>query len=271
MEMLKSLVRSSLKRLGLEVRKLSSHHTDLRADERLLLSGAPVRTVFDVGASVGSAAISFRSIYPEADIYCFEPTAEPFRSLESRFRGDPKIHPTQAAVGERAGQAMLHLNPFDETNSLLATDAQFEKIVGRDQAVEVGTVSVPLVSLDDFCRGKGIKTIDLLKLDIQGYELNALCGAKALLESRGIRLITCEVMFSRIYQGQAFYHEIAAFLAGFGYELWGLFHLMRIPRGPLGQADAIFLSPPLAEAVHARAQGKGSLPKPNPPLTAAYI
>lgn len=251
--MLKSFVRSSLKRLGLEVRKLSSHHTDLRADERLLLSRTPVRTVFDVGASVGHAAVSFRSLYPEADIYCFEPTEEPYRALESRFGGDSKVHPTKAAVGEHAGQATLHLNPFDETNSLLATDAEFEKFVGRNQAIEVGTVSVPVLSLDDFCRDKGIKSIDLLKLDIQGYELNALRGARGLLESHAIRLITCEVMFSRIYQGQPFYHEIASFLSGFGCELWGLFDLMRIPRGPLGQADAIFLSPSLAEAVHARA------------------
>lgn len=251
--MLKSLVRTTLEKMGLEVRKLSSHHTDIHADEKRLLSGTPVRTIFDVGASEGISVAEYRRTYPDADVYCFEPTDAPFRLIQARHGADPKVHPTKAAVGEKPGEATFHLNAFDQTNSLLGRGRDFNASVGPGQQTEVGKVTVPVVTLNDFCRDHQIETIDLLKLDVQGFELGVLRGADRLLKNGSIRLIHSEVLFSQLYEGQAFYHDIAAHLAGHGYELWGIYGMIRLSTGPLGWADAIFLSPALAEA--ARSNG----------------
>src|SRR4051794_6264990 len=112
---LKNIVHSGLRRMGLELRRLSSHHTDLWGDERRLLADKPVRTVLDVGAFVGDTVAKFREVFPEAQVYCFEPTAEPYGKLAGRFGADPKVHPMRAAVGERGGEATLHVNAFDQT------------------------------------------------------------------------------------------------------------------------------------------------------------
>jgi hypothetical protein len=84
-------------------------------------------------------------------------------------------------------------------------------------------------------------------MDIQGFELNALRGARGLLERGAVRLIATEVLFGRMYQGQAYYHEIATYVTGFGYELWGLYELLRGQDGPLACGDALFMSPAVAQ------------------------
>jgi FkbM family methyltransferase len=254
--MLKSLLRTTLKQMGLEVRKLHSHHTDIHGDERRLLSGTPVRMIFDVGASEGISVTEYRRTYPEADVYCFEPTDAPFRLIQSRHGADPKVHPTKAAVGETPGEATFHLNAFDQTNSLLGRGRDFNASVGPTHQAELGTVTVPVVTLGDFCRDNRIEMIDLLKLDVQGFELGVLRGAAHLLGSASIRLIHCEVLFSKLYEGQAFYHDIAAFLAAYDYELWGIYNMLRLSSGALGWADAIFLSPALAENARSKSSGR---------------
>jgi FkbM family methyltransferase len=206
--MLKELVQSTLKRFGLQLRKLSSHHTDLWGDELRLLSGRPVRVILDAGAFVGDTVAKFRETFPEADVYCFEPTGDPYSKLSARFKGDPKVHPVRMAIGERAGQATLHVNVFDQTNSLLPIDPAIKEFVLPGQDRQVATESVPVVSIDEFCNQRGIESVDILKMDIQGFELNALRGARGLLERRAIQLIATEVLFGRMYQGQTYYHDV---------------------------------------------------------------
>jgi hypothetical protein len=107
----------------------------------------------------------------------------------------------------------------------------------------VGEETVSTITLDHFCEQNQINQIDVLKMDIQGYELKALQGARNLLSRRAVRLVYSEVLFAPLYTGQAFFHDISAFLAGFGYHLYSLYALMRGRNGMLGWADAIFLSP----------------------------
>jgi FkbM family methyltransferase len=249
MPSLKSAVRAGLKSVGLELRKLRSHHTDPLGDITRLLGDATVRTAFDVGAFEGDAAHSYRTVFPDATVYCFEPTSASFDRLQRRFAGDAKVITTRAAIGQTPGHATLHINVFDQTNSLLPISGNIKNFVAQGQDKELATETVPVIAVGDFCRTHNLGSIDLLKLDIQGFELGALKGARGLLERRAIRLIFTEVLFAPHYQGQCFYHEIAAYLAGFGYELYGLYALMRGRNGVLSQADAIFMSPQVRERI----------------------
>jgi FkbM family methyltransferase len=162
--------------------------------------------------------------------------------MRQRFAGDAKVIATRAAVGHHDGQASLFVNAFDQTNSLLPA-AQEADAVGGAEMANVGQETVPVIALDSFCQQRGIERIDLLKMDIQGFELNALRGAQQLLERHAMRLIYTEVLFARHYAGQAFYHDLAAFLQPLGYEVYGLYTLLRGRGGVLSHGDAIFTSP----------------------------
>jgi FkbM family methyltransferase len=243
MRALKQLVSASLRGVGLELRKLRTYHTDPFGDQQRLLSGEAVKVVFDVGASEGYVTADYRRQFPDATVYSFEPTEAAFETLRRRFDGDPKVVPVRCAVGAEAGSATLYMHAFAQTNSLLPDDAALGKLAAADQVRSLGQQTVPVVRIDDFCAQKQIASIDLLKMDIQGFELSALKGARRMLDSHAVRLIYLEVLFDRLYQGQAFYHEIAAYLTERGYDLYGLYSLMKSSTGVLAQADAIFTSP----------------------------
>jgi hypothetical protein len=82
---------------------------------------------------------------------------------------------------------------------------------------------------------------DLIKLDVQGYELEVLRGGEACL--RHARAVLCEVSFKVFYSGQPLFHEIVAFLAARGFTLSALGAGTALG-APLGQADALFLRSP---------------------------
>jgi FkbM family methyltransferase len=244
MDSFKQLARGALRRMGVDVRLVRAHHVDAFGDQVRLLRGRPVETIFDVGAFDGSSAARYRELFPAARVYAFEPSETSYTRLADRAeRSGGMIVPVRAAVGAEAGTADLHINESAKTNSLLPTDPAAARLFDSGEMRPVGQASVPVVTLDGFCDERRIERIDLLKMDIQGFELQALRGARRLLERRAIRLIYAEVLFARLYSGQAFYHDIAAHLAGMGYELYGLYSMIRIPGGALGWADAIFRSP----------------------------
>jgi hypothetical protein len=80
-------------------------------------------------------------------------------------------------------------------------------------------------------------------MDIQGGELMALQGAKNMLESASIDVIYTEVLFAKIYEGQATFYTIGEFLEQYGYILYGLYHLSYANNGVVLFGDAIFISP----------------------------
>jgi hypothetical protein len=81
-------------------------------------------------------------------------------------------------------------------------------------------VTVDVLDLDTFVLENGLKNLNVLKLDIEGYELEALKGSKKLLAEQMIDAIYTEVSFVRSYAGQPLYHNLTLFLEGCGYHVY---------------------------------------------------
>jgi len=134
---------------------------------KILFQGA---VVADVGANIGiySQFLS-RCVGPTGVVHSFEPSPENFRRLQSATRNLVNIRLSQAAVGECSGRSKLylsdHLNVDHRTYSTEAESRQ--------------SVPVNIVALDDYF--KPGERVDLIKMDIQGYELHALRGANRVL------------------------------------------------------------------------------------------
>jgi len=223
---------------GYDLRRRHDLYADLR---RLLPDGA--KTLFDVGANVGDVTARLRRCFPGAAVHCFEPFDNAFGRLRDRFREDPNVHPVQSAVAERCGSATSYLCQKDTCNSLLAPAAEARDWVSAKKITNVGSMEVPLVTLDEYCRKEAIDRIDFLKIDVQGAEMLVLRGAEGLLARSAISLLYLEANFVPLYQGQASFHELLAHLAERGYALFNLYdwrHGRRLPQ--LLWANALFVT-----------------------------
>lgn len=238
----KKLAHQMFARLGVQVRPLRSVHFDPEGDMKRLLTGAEIKTIFDVGAFDGGTAQRYRRHFPQARIFSFEPSDAAYRQLEHALTGDRAFVATKAAVSDAPGEATFYINAHDQTNSLLPNHQRVASIIPESQSRTLSSTTVPVIRIDDFCRQHGVQTIDIMKMDIQGNELKALRGAESLLKDGAIRLIYAEVMFSPQYQGQAYYHDIACYLYPFGYELFGFYETIRGRNGVLGWGDALFMN-----------------------------
>jgi hypothetical protein len=98
------------------------------------------------------------------------------------------------------------------------------------------TVDVELTTLDAWAGREGIRKVDILKLDVQGFEMAALRGARGLLEA-GITGIVCEAQLIQEYDGASTFEEINAFLRSAGYTLHQIHHLSH--QGPEMQTSCL--------------------------------
>jgi FkbM family methyltransferase len=172
----------------------------------------------DVGANVGyiSGLLAARS-GPDGSVLAFEPHPKIFLELVANidsWRDQPiaKIKPVELALSSSSGSAILQ------------EPADFEKLPGTASIVSNGSSGMPITTarLDEI--GLDSPAIDLMKIDVEGHELQVLLGSRKLLEARAIRDIIYED------HSRSFSSPVASLLAGFGYSI---FFLTRRLTGPL--------------------------------------
>jgi FkbM family methyltransferase len=151
--------------------------------ERQLLKKVlfPGAVVADAGANIGiySQFLS-RCVGPTGAVHCFEPSPDNFKRLRTAMRKLPNVWLSQAAVGEHSGESKLYIS--DKLN------VDHRTYMADDESR--GAVPIEMVALDDYF--KPGERVDLIKMDIQGYELHALRGANRILaDNPGIKLL-CE-------------------------------------------------------------------------------
>jgi FkbM family methyltransferase len=191
--------------------------------------------VLDVGAYHGDFAASALS----ASAGCFqrallfEPNPANQAFLKKRFADNSAVGLESVACDSAPGEHDFFCAGETYTGSLLP----YEATAG---AAPVRT-TVRCVVLDAFLQEKGLlNTVGFLKIDTQGNDLRVLQGAPVLLQS--VRpWIVCELIYSPLYQAQAAPHEIAQFLAGFGYVMAAQFNENYSGDGWLAWSDACFV------------------------------
>ena len=130
----------------------------------------PGAVVVDAGANIGiySQFLS-RHVGATGVVHSFEPSPENFERLRSATRRLSNVRLSQSAVGEHSGNSELYLS--DKLN----VDHRAYMAGGDSRR----TIPIEMVALDDYF--KPGERVDLIKMDIQGYELHALQGANRVL------------------------------------------------------------------------------------------
>ena len=146
------------------------------------------RVVFDVGANCGLFSAFVAEKYPNCNIFCFEPSEELIPIIKMNCnRYNVSIY--DCAVSDTDGSVTFYVNPdSQQTNSV---NVQAVKVVSAvDQILETGTVKCR--SLDSIVEENKIDQVDVLKVDVQGFEGAVFRGGANMLKK--VNLIFVELI-----------------------------------------------------------------------------
>jgi FkbM family methyltransferase len=175
-------------------------------------------TVFDVGANVGELTLLFSRFAGKGDIHAFEASRAAFQKLEIVCQAANRRNITlnHLALADKKGSIRLHVY----NNDYLSFNTQaVRKIKEYGLAVEpIGTEETSAATVDDYCEEKRIEQIDLLKIDVEGAELQVMKGAQKMLESGRIKCLTFEFGQATFDMGNS-PAEIEVYLKEMGYKI----------------------------------------------------
>jgi len=183
-------------------------------------------TIFDLGANIGLYSLLAARVAPTATIHAFEPTPELYESLVHHMRlnhfGNAVCN-TQA-IGSASGKGFLQRCGGSDGNNEAMNFVTTEQNRHDDPHIEI-------VSIDDYCCHNGIDHIDLMKIDIEGGEHDALQGARQSLSRKGISCIFIELSDICANRSGHSTVEIKRILLAAGYHLYrlGSRGLTRVP------------------------------------------
>lgn len=194
-------------------------------------------TIIDGGANNGSTSEFFLQQYKSPVIHAFEPIPELVGMLKLKFSGRNNVTVHGAALGAEAKIVRFNIVNNLVSSSVLNPSTLNKEIHGEKMDIRQ-VVEVPQIRLEDMIND--YREIDLLKLDLQGYELEALRGCGRLLER--IKIITTEIEFVSLYDGQPLFGDIDVFLRAHSFRLLNLYELYTHPDGQLTAGDAVYLN-----------------------------
>lgn len=199
-----------------------------------IAKGNRPQIIYDIGANIGTWTILAKACLPDSIIHAFEPLLMHHEPFVNMLHDVPDVTLHKVALGSRSEVLNMNVTSFSDASSLLEiTEATVEHFgVTRDRKEKV-----TVFSLDEYVATTQLPLPDIIKLDIQGYELEAMRGAEKCLAYA--RFVICEVSFIEFYKGQALFYDIVEFMAhhNFHLEAFGV-------NTPLGkkllQTDAMF-------------------------------
>lgn len=166
-----------------------SYDYNINGEKDLLekLSGAGVKTVFDVGCHTGSWTQTASLALREAEFHCFEIAEDSFKKANESLGSHKNIKLNHAAISDIDGEVC-----FRDYGS----QSQLNTTLLESSWTEPGTTGVisriRAIKGDTYCKEHGIDFIDFLKVDCEGADHKALSGFVSMLKTHSIRLIQFE-------------------------------------------------------------------------------
>lgn len=234
--------------LSLSVRKLLAiaghpgywrgflHGVAAGAEHDPVLRGLNCSTVIDIGANRGQFALAARRSFPNAHIFSFEPLPGPAARFRVVHINDSRVTLHELAIGPERREATINVSRQDDSSSLLPISAGQEAVFPG--TYRIGSTAVRVGPLSDFVEQAEIVPPALLKVDVQGYELQALKGSEALLHL--IEHVYAECSFVELYAGQALAHEVIEWLHSRSFRISGVYNMVYDRDGHAIQADFMF-------------------------------
>jgi len=155
--------------------------------------------LIDVGANTGYWAETFLKFFPFTEVYAFEPTSRCFQELQQRFAGNSKVRLYHLGLSNHVGVMEINLTQDPACSSFHKYRGEVKtryreavKIIGSEK-VHVNMLDKMDIDLD------GTEQVKIVKIDVQGHEIEVLEGMTRSLNQVDILLL--ETSFIREYNG----------------------------------------------------------------------
>ncbi len=191
-----------------------NHHAETNGELRVLkrISVLNPQTIFDVGANVGDYAELARRACPQAKIYSFEPVQSTFEILERNLleRKIENVFAIKKGLFKEDKKITINIYPGHEHASIHDLKGVSYSVVGHD--------TIEVIKGDTLMEEFQLNSIDLLKLDIEGAEMDALVGFEKSFTENRIRAVQFEYGYINITSKKLLcdYYD---FFRSFGYTV----------------------------------------------------
>jgi FkbM family methyltransferase len=229
---LKSLTRAALRAVGQTTVSIQQTY---EASRTIALKRLGIDLVIDVGANNGQYAEALRASGYEGHILSLEPLPDAYRILADSRRGDPAWQGFQAAAGPAPGTAIINISADTVCSSLLQPLERLTQVMPSAQTI--ASANVDVVRIDDLDLPTHKRAA--LKLDVQGFEKQAMLGAVRTL--RTASLLEIELAIDVGYEGAYTLVEALPDISALGFEIISIGRGYADPAtGRLIDADILF-------------------------------
>lgn len=166
-------------------------------------------TIIDGGANKGDWTAAAQAFWPSGAYFLFEPSPQNQDILRKRFSG---VEIIGDALSDRSGRAELYANFEGSTLASLHKRSLEHHNIAHEKVADINTTTI-----DEFCKSRHLEKIDILKLDIEGHELQALRGALFILPKT--KLIQFEMGGCNI-DSRTFFRDFWQLLSPLGFSIY---------------------------------------------------
>jgi FkbM family methyltransferase len=172
------------------------------------------RVFLDVGANIGYFSFLVKQMSPQARVYSFEPLPQNIEAYKKNreLNNFDEMSLQETCVADKPGETEFLIPPSEESG--------WGRIADRD-LFSGEKIRRAVITLDQFCRDQKIDEVDLIKIDVEGYELKVLHGALNVIESYRPR-ICIELNEPCLLDAGTSSQEIFAFFKKRNYQLHAL-------------------------------------------------
>ncbi len=165
------------------------------------------KVIFDVGANIGYYTVQFAN-KTDGKVYAFEPMNYQYRMLLKNVEINElnNVYPVKKIVSDHNGIQRIYFSGMDNTaaSSVIVKTNQYE--------------DAPSITLDQFCEENSIQSIDFLKIDVEGYEMNVLKGLSDMLGCLNVESIFIEIVEKHLQNAGSSSEELVNYLKCLNYH-----------------------------------------------------
>jgi FkbM family methyltransferase len=191
--------------------------------------GLTPATIIDVGVGPGTPELYYA--FPDAKLVLVEPLEE-WRGHLEQLQRERLTEVVTAAAGSNAGSVEIVVHRVPACSSMLGTR--------RGDGAEPVRRAVPMVRLDDLAQERGLAGPFVIKVDVEGAELEVLAGALNVLQES--ELVLLEVSLFELVAGAPQFHDVVSWMHDHGFVVADFYNGHNRPLdGALAQLDVAFV------------------------------
>ena len=177
-----------------------------------LMNDRPV--VFDVGFHDGASTAKILSARPRAKVTGFDPSRFALQCYERNFVSDKRVAFENLGLSNEPGELEFH-----DYQNMCNSFARRREMPGQTPT----TYKVPVTTVDKFCAERGIDSVNFMKIDAEGYDLNVLEGARGVFAKEGVDFFVFEFA-SGWSASKRYLWEVHEYFESQPYKLFHLFN-----------------------------------------------